>query len=141
MANFLGYECPKCTSMDEIEVAGTIWLRLTADGTDADLADNHHDHEYQSDSQAVCQACGFQGKFGEFEPPKQDPDLLEALQQALTALNTAPRFNGRDDCCSTAYGGDDSPGNGPPQYGRFVSPLLLIPCRVLVPQPGLSLPS
>ncbi len=92
MANFLGYECPKCTSMDEIEVAGTIWLRLTADGTDADLADNHHDHEYQSDSQAVCQACGFQGKFGEFEPPKPDPELLEALLQAVTALNTAPCF-------------------------------------------------
>jgi ribosomal protein L37AE/L43A len=92
MANFLDYRCPKCSSSDEIEVAATIWLRLTADGTDADLADCH-DHEYDTTSPAICQGCGFQGKIGEFDPQQAAPDdLLDALQQALTALNTAPRF-------------------------------------------------
>ena len=89
MANWIDARCPNCGCTDEIDVAATIWVRLTRDGSDADASEYGSDHEYGDDSTAVCYACDHSAIFSDFLRP---PTLLEALQQALTALNTAPRF-------------------------------------------------
>ena len=69
MANAFDHVCPKCGDADHIDVAATIWLRLTEDGTDSEGAENG-DHEFTPDSLAVCQACEFTGKLGEFDVPE-----------------------------------------------------------------------
>ncbi len=67
MANFLGNVCPKCGNPDQIDVAATVWVRLTADGSDADASGNA-DHEYDNTSLAQCGACDFGGTLGDFIP-------------------------------------------------------------------------
>ena len=67
MSNFLDYRCPRCAATDEIDVAATVWLRLTAHGTDADQA-AAGDHTYERHSPATCEACGYIGTLGDFEP-------------------------------------------------------------------------
>ncbi len=91
MTNFLGYQCPACGDTDAIDVAATVRVRLTDDGSDADASANG-DHGYGPGSLATCAACGHVGKLGDFDPEATTPTLDEALRMALTALNTAPRF-------------------------------------------------
>lgn len=87
MANFLDYRCPDCGDEDHIEVSATIWVRLTADGTDTDAAELGG-HDYTPRSDARCAQCGHDGAFMDFEPTQ----LIQVLQEALTALNTARNF-------------------------------------------------
>ena len=69
MANAFDHVCPQCGGADHIDVAATIWLRLTEDGTDSDAAANG-DYEFDPRSLAVCQACDFHGRLGDFDAPE-----------------------------------------------------------------------
>jgi hypothetical protein len=57
--------CPRCGSDEHIDIAATVWVRLTEDGTDADdPADGGH--EWDSDSDARCAKCGYSGTVEDF---------------------------------------------------------------------------
>ena len=61
MSNFLDFLCPKCGADDQIDIAATVWLRVTKDGTAADELENGN-HEFEPTSPATCNACGFTGR-------------------------------------------------------------------------------
>lgn len=57
--------CPKCHRTDRVDISASIWVRLTADGTDADAALDG-DHEWNSDSPAFCANCEFRATAADF---------------------------------------------------------------------------
>lgn len=65
MTNCFDLRCPKCGTSDEIDVSASIWARVTAEGTDPNLAKDG-DHEWGDDSSARCAACGHFGKVTAF---------------------------------------------------------------------------
>ncbi len=69
MANAFDHVCPNCGDADHIDVAATVWVRLTENGSDLDLS-AQGDTEFTSQSLAVCQTCDFSGKLGVFDAPK-----------------------------------------------------------------------
>lgn len=73
--NWRGNVCPRCGGADHIDVAATVWVRLTNDGSDADESMNG-DHEYDDDSDAQCNTCGYKGKLASFS--------LNALKKVKT---------------------------------------------------------
>lgn len=78
MSNQFGYRCPACGKSDEIDVRAYVWIRLTANGTDADASGNGH-HEWNSDSGAECGTCGYSGTVLDFDPDK----LLVQVRQLI----------------------------------------------------------
>ena len=66
MANFFDMACPACGQDDRIDIEATLWVRVTPDGTDADASEDGT-HDYEDDSLAECQACGYGGKVREFK--------------------------------------------------------------------------
>ncbi len=52
-----GTVCPSCGRIDQIDVAATVWVRITDNGTDADASSDGH-HEYDGASAASCGAAG-----------------------------------------------------------------------------------
>jgi hypothetical protein len=69
MSNTFDMKCPKCGCEDQIDIQASIWVRVTSDGTDAD-APSCGDHIWEPDSVAACEACGYNGKVKDFEPPE-----------------------------------------------------------------------
>jgi hypothetical protein len=67
MNNCFEMRCPKCAGEDRIDVAATVWVRLTGDGTDADEA-HEGGHYWEDESSARCDACGHSGTVREFSP-------------------------------------------------------------------------
>jgi hypothetical protein len=65
--NSFEMRCPKCGDGTQIDIAATVWVRLTADGTDADEAEDGG-HFWEDDSRARCNACDHQGTAKEFQP-------------------------------------------------------------------------
>ena len=71
------YRCPKCGDTDSIDVCADIWVRLVQSGVDGefesdpDLAANH-DHEFDDNHGAVCQACGYNGNLDKFAVEDED---------------------------------------------------------------------
>ena len=57
MSNFLDMRCPQCGDDQHLDIQAAVWIRVCADGTDADAA-NCGDHEFTPDSTACCQSCG-----------------------------------------------------------------------------------
>lgn len=55
-----GMKCPSCGESERIDIAATVWVRLTDDGTDAD-ASHSGDHEWGDDSPARCNDCDHVG--------------------------------------------------------------------------------
>lgn len=53
-------KCPKCGDDSHLDIEATLWVRLTSDGTDADLADDHG-HEWDGDSGIRCRSCDWMG--------------------------------------------------------------------------------
>ena len=53
--------CPDCGGTDAIDIAATVWVRLSPDGTDVTLSHNG-DHVWDEDSPLCCTACGFHGQ-------------------------------------------------------------------------------
>ena len=66
MSNCFNMRCPKCGNEDRIDIAALVLVRLTADGTDADITDCG-DHEWTDESRACCAACDFTGTVKDFK--------------------------------------------------------------------------
>jgi phage FluMu protein Com len=76
MTNFLNIHCPKCWTDNQIDIAATVWLRVTENGTDADESkDGQHDYTPRSD--AACNACGYYGRLQDFEQD-EEAEIAEA---------------------------------------------------------------
>lgn len=58
--------CPSCGKADQIDVAATVWVRITDNGTDADASSDGH-QEYDGDSAASCGGCRWSGTLSEAE--------------------------------------------------------------------------
>src|SRR3954468_21602835 len=54
--NSFDMRCPKCSGETQIDIAATVWVRLTGDGTDADEAADGG-HFWDDDSRARCVGC------------------------------------------------------------------------------------
>ena len=80
MTNFLDIHCPQCQRADRIDIAATLWVRLLADGTDADES-RDGSHEYDPRSTATCAACGYSGRLSSFPD-----DLPEELTTAIVEV-------------------------------------------------------
>jgi hypothetical protein len=65
--NSFDMRCPKCGGDTRIDIAATVWVRLTPDGTDTDEA-TEGGHFWDDDSPARCDACDHNGKVKEFQP-------------------------------------------------------------------------
>jgi len=82
MTNCFEMKCPKCGGEDRIDIAATVWVRLTSDGTDADLAADGG-HFWEDDSAARCVACDHQGTVKDFETPLvvQMTEILKLIEE------------------------------------------------------------
>jgi hypothetical protein len=68
MSNCFNMRCPKCGGEDQIDIAATVWVRLTGDGTDADeAADGGHFWDDDSPARCVRWRCDHQGTVKDFE--------------------------------------------------------------------------
>jgi hypothetical protein len=66
MTNLFDMRFPHCGSEDHIDIAATIWVRLCANGTDADASRNG-DRDYSPASSALSAACDFCSTVADFE--------------------------------------------------------------------------
>jgi hypothetical protein len=76
--NFLGLRCPCCGDAHSIDICAEVWVRVTADGTDADAAGDGS-HDYTPQSPAMCGACGHCGQLEDFE--RADFDNLSSPEE------------------------------------------------------------
>jgi hypothetical protein len=67
MSNLFDMRCPQCGSEHQIDIHASIWIRVCAEGTDADAA-NCVDHEFAPDSRACCNGCGHLATVAAFTP-------------------------------------------------------------------------
>jgi hypothetical protein len=94
--NLEGVKCPACGNEETFRIQITTMAEVTDDGAEAE----HGDIEWDETSYAECANCYHHGRLLHFKaqgeaPPGSRPPaptLLDALQQAVAALNTAPRF-------------------------------------------------
>jgi hypothetical protein len=84
MSNQFNLACPECGSTDELDIAATVWVRLTADGTDADES---HDgsHEWGDSSACHCNQCGWDGTAGQ-----ADADCAEGTHSWIDETGLLP---------------------------------------------------
>ena len=68
-----GIRCPKCDSDNRLDVAASVLVRLTADGTVADESANGS-HEWDRGSVIFCRECGHHGLVGEFTTDDAEPE-------------------------------------------------------------------
>lgn len=62
-----GCKCPKCGETERIDVVASMFVRLTKDGSDADLSHNG-DQDWDGDSPARCDRCGHNAPYAKFLP-------------------------------------------------------------------------
>ena len=70
--NQFGYACPKCGEGDSLDVEATVFVRLTADGTDT-LDTRNGDHEWDDGSFVSC-GCDWTGKVGDLTKDNDEID-------------------------------------------------------------------
>jgi hypothetical protein len=87
MGNQFDMACPVCGRDDAIDVAATVWVRLTPDGTDTDES-NDGSHEWDGDSAALCNACGHSGTVGEFSEESESVASARKAAEARQAQVT-----------------------------------------------------
>lgn len=74
--SFFGMACPDCGRSDKIDVSAIICVRIVGDvasgdaETDADAAQDRS-HEWDGNSSAQCQACGYFGTVASFQMPDE----------------------------------------------------------------------
>jgi hypothetical protein len=95
-----GLACPKCGQAQLLKIAISSNASVTAQGVDSGV------HLFwDDDNRCRCPVCEFIGTVADFSVPDAKTavnavhlrdDLVEALELALDALNTAPRFHVRD---------------------------------------------
>jgi hypothetical protein len=90
-----GVKCPACGNEDTFRIQITTMADVTDDGAEVE----HGEMDWDEASYAECAQCCKHGKLSDFKLPDETPPaapvlptLLEALEQAVAALNTAPRF-------------------------------------------------
>lgn len=102
--NDLGLRCPRCGETDEINIHAKVWVRITEDGTDADLSVGTG-HEWSDDSPALCSGCDYEGVVADFDfsnqgvirrindlfavlhwRAKEDPSLRELAEKITSDL-------------------------------------------------------
>jgi Zn ribbon nucleic-acid-binding protein len=100
MTSLIRLRCPQCGNNDNLDINANIWVRLTDDGTDADLA-ACRDHEWDDASHIRCVSCGHSGKVGDFHQneymayfqttagPADDIFVGDTPQQALDLARKA----------------------------------------------------
>ncbi|HET6233524.1 MAG TPA: hypothetical protein VFE41_00950 [Acetobacteraceae bacterium] len=76
MPNFLNIHCLKCRTDIQIDIAATVLLRVTENGTDADESKGGH-HDYTPRSDATCNACDYYGRLQDFEQ-EEEAEIAEA---------------------------------------------------------------
>jgi hypothetical protein len=62
--NQFGYSCPACGDSACIDIAAVVWVRLTEDGSDADISEDGS-HEWDGTTAAKCCECGWTGTVAE----------------------------------------------------------------------------
>jgi hypothetical protein len=100
MTSLIRLRCPQCGKHDNLDINANIWVRLTDDGTDADLAASR-DHEWNDASHIRCVSCGCSGMVGDFQPneymayfrttagPAEDIFVADTPEQALELARKA----------------------------------------------------
>ena len=88
--NAFDMRCPQCRASNQIDIAATVWVRLTCDGTDAAQAANG-DHEWKYGSFAACQDCGHTATVWEFDIENQ-PDPSENDARAERARKVLEQY-------------------------------------------------
>ena len=74
-------QCPKCGRDDQLDVAATLWVRLTEDGSDADES-RDGSHEWDDNSAMICAACNHSGTVADFrEEPVVPPRDHSSVSQ------------------------------------------------------------
>lgn len=63
VGNSFGFLCPKCKRGDHLAVGAHVTVRLTPDGSE----DSGGAHEWDKDSEAMCNSCNWFGRVGELE--------------------------------------------------------------------------
>lgn len=71
MDNQFEMVCPECGESDEIDIAATVWVRLCADGTAPDEAEDG-DHTWDDASPCKCVGCGHVATVADFETNDED---------------------------------------------------------------------
>jgi hypothetical protein len=61
MDNAFDMQCPSCGKSDQIDVYANVWVSLSRHGSD-----DNGDHEWYSESQAICRACNHAGTVEQF---------------------------------------------------------------------------
>jgi hypothetical protein len=66
MTNAFDLSCPQCGSADSLDIQASVWVRLTGNGTDADLS---HDgcHHWESTSFFQCCDCATSGRVSDLK--------------------------------------------------------------------------
>jgi hypothetical protein len=82
VSNQFDLRCPQCRREDSIDILAAIWVRLTHDGTDPDLAHNG-DHEWGDNSPAFCAHCKYIGPVSRFDAPSTDETTANQKDDAL----------------------------------------------------------
>src|ERR1700741_4405824 len=91
-------KCPDCGCDDFLQVRVPLWVHLYKDGSEV----IQQDHEWDSDSQCLCENCDYQNRVGLFEeayqqnaaPGKRVRELLEACAALVAAVDgTTDQFN------------------------------------------------
>jgi hypothetical protein len=73
MSNCFDMKCSKCGGGHRPDIAALVQVRLTHDGTDADVSEDGG-HHWDDDSSAACAACGYGGTVRDFNStPRQHP--------------------------------------------------------------------
>lgn len=85
--NDAGLFCPSCGRSDQLDVCATVTVRLTPNGSDADIPENNA-YEWHDESSCSCVACGHDGIVGDFDPATWD-DRIVAARAAQLAANLA----------------------------------------------------
>lgn len=65
-------KCPECGSRNHLDIAATVWVRVTDHGT---VCNESHDgsHDWDDNSIARCDNCAWEGKVRDCDHDLQDP--------------------------------------------------------------------
>jgi hypothetical protein len=91
--NKTGMRCPSCKYDNALDIQAIVWVRLTPNGTDADLPEDGS-HEWDNASAARCSACGWEGTAGDTLIRKtKSSDEKGPDPEGLRSTTSAARFS------------------------------------------------
>jgi hypothetical protein len=88
-----GMGCPCCNRDNALDIQAIVWVRLTPNGTDAELPDDGS-HDWDNASAARCNACGWEGAAGDTLIKKtKTPDAKSPQPETAEHTTSAARFS------------------------------------------------